>query len=320
MTTNKKLKSGSQLERVLASGQFALTGELGPPKGADRESAKKKAQYLKGVVDAVNITDNQTAIVRMSSLAAGIIAQEEGVEAVMQITARDRNRLAIQSDVLGAYAMGLRNILCISGDHQAFGNHKTAKNVFDVDSLQMIRMLKEMRDEKVFACGEEIRNTRKGPYKEPRIFIGAAANPFGDPMEFRLARLAKKVKAGADFIQTQSIYDLPRFRQWMSEVCQRGLHQKVYILAGVTPLKSVKMAEVMRDSVPGMKVPEEVIQRLRDAEDEKEEGSKIAIETMEELKELPGLSGIHLMVIGGEKMARGLAEKAGLLPRPEVAL
>ncbi|MCP4221475.1 MAG: methylenetetrahydrofolate reductase [bacterium] len=303
---------------MLEAGHFALTGELGPPKGADADNVRKKAGYLKDVVDAVNITDNQTAIVRMSSLASSVIVQQEGLEAVMQITSRDRNRLAIQSDVLGAYAMGIRNILCLSGDHQAFGNHKTAKNVFDVDSIQMLQMLRDMRDEKKFACGDEIKNTKKGPYKEPRIFLGAAANPFGDPMEFRIIRLIKKINAGADFIQTQSIYDMERFKIWLSEICERGLHERAYILAGVTPLKSVKMAEVMRDYVPGMKIPEAIIQRLRDSDAPAEEGKKIAIEQMEELKQLPGLSGIHLMVIGGEKSAPGLAKAAGFHPRPEL--
>lgn len=313
-----QLKSSSNLEKVLQAGHFALTAELGPPKGADAENARKKAGYLHGVVDAVNITDNQTAIVRMSSLAAGIIVQQEGVEAVMQITTRDRNRLAIQSDVLGAYALGIRNILCLSGDHQSFGNHGTAKNVFDIDSVQLIHLLKTMRDDKQFACGEEIKNTKKGPYKEPRIFIGAAANPFGDPLEFRISRLAKKINAGADFIQTQPIYDMERFRHWLDEVCERGLHERTYILAGVTPLRSIRMAQAMSDSVPGIQVPGEIIRRLEQAGDVKAEGERIAVEIMHQLKQLPGLSGIHLMVIGGEKSARGLAEQARLLPRPTI--
>jgi methylenetetrahydrofolate reductase (NADPH) len=309
-------KSGSRLEAVLTSGQFAVTAELGPPKSADVDVIRQKAGYLRGVVDAVNITDNQTAIVRMSSIGAGVIALQEGLEPVIQITCRDRNRLAIQSDVLGAYALGMRNILCLSGDHQKFGNHPTSKNVYDLDSIQLVMMLKGMRDDKVFACGDEIRNTKKSPIVEPRIFIGAAANPFGDPFPFRAIRLAKKVKAGADFIQTQCIYDMERFRKWMEQVRARGLHEKVYILAGITPLRSVKMAEYMRDKVAGLTVPDHIIERLKGAENAEEEGRKIAIEQIQELREITGVSGVHIMAIEAEKTVAALAEKAGLLPRP----
>ena len=309
-------KSGSRLEAVLTSGQFAVTAELGPPKSADVDVIRQKAGYLRGVVDAVNITDNQTAIVRMSSIGAGVIALQEGLEPVIQITCRDRNRLAIQSDVLGAYALGMRNILCLSGDHQKFGNHPTSKNVYDLDSIQLVTVLKRMRDDKVFACGDEIRNTKKSPIVEPRIFIGAAANPFGDPFPFRAVRLAKKVKAGADFIQTQCIYDMERFRKWMEQVRARGLHEKVYILAGITPLRSVKMAEYMRDKVAGLTVPDYIIERLKGAENAEEEGRKIAIEQIQELREIPGVSGVHIMAIEAEKTVAALAEKAGLLPRP----
>ena len=305
------------MERILTEGKFAVTGELGPPKSADVEVIKTKAGYLKGVVDAVNITDNQTAIVRMSSIAAGLLAMEQGLEPVIQITCRDRNRLAIQADVLGAHALGIRNILCLSGDHQKFGNHPTSKNVFDMDSIQLVNMLKDMRDDKIFACGDEIRNTKKSPIVEPRVFIGAAANPFGDPFAFRVIRLAKKVKAGADFIQTQCVYDMERFKSWMEQVYDRGLHEKTYILAGITPLKSVRMAEYMRDNVAGLTVPDHLIDRLRNAEDPKEEGQKIAIEQIQEIKGIPGISGVHIMAIEAEKTVAGLVEKAGLLPRPE---
>ncbi len=313
-----ELKSDSRLERVLRAGHFAVTGELGPPKSADVELIKQKSEYLRDVVDAVNITDNQTAIVRMSSLAAGLIAKENGLEPVMQITCRDRNRLAIQSDVLGAYALGVRNILCLSGDHQVFGNHPSAKNVYDLDSIQLIHMLKTMRDEGKFASGDEIRNGKKEPVVQPRIFIGAAENPFADPFEFRVIRLAKKVKAGADFIQTQCIYDMDRFKKWMEQAYARGLHEKVYILAGVTPLRSVKMAEYMRSSVAGMIVPDSILERLKKAEDVKAEGEKIAIEQIQQLREIPGVSGIHVMAIEAEKTVAGLMERAGLLPRPTV--
>lgn len=312
------LKSGSNLEKMFASGNFAVTGELGPPKSADVETIKEKAGHLKDVVDAVNITDNQTAIVRMSSIGAGLIAMQCGLEPVIQITCRDRNRLAIQADVLGAYALGIRNILCLTGDHQCFGNHATAKNVFDVDSIQLVNMLKTMRDDHKFASGGEIRNSKKAPVVEPKVFLGAAANPFGDPFAFRVTRLAKKVAAGADFIQTQCIYDMDRFKDWMTKARDRGLHQKTRIMAGITPLKSVRMAEYMRDSVAGLSVPDHLIDRLKKAEDPKAEGQKIAVEQIQEVKEIEGVSGVHVMAIEAEKTVAGLVKEAGLLPRPTV--
>ena len=312
-----ELKSGSNLEKIFASGRFALTAELGPPKSADTELIREKAGYLKGVVDAVNITDNQTAIVRMSSIAAGALALQEGLEPVIQITCRDRNRIAIQSDILGAYAMGLRNILCLTGDHQKFGNHDTCKNVFDLDSVQLIAALKRMRDEKLFICGDEIKNGKTGPVVEPRVFIGAAANPFGDPFEFRVIRLAKKVRAGADFIQTQCIYDMERFEEWMKQVRARGLHKKVKIMAGLTPLKSVGMAKYMRDSVAGLSVPDYYIERLSKAEKASTEGIKICVEQIKRLQETEGVAGVHLMAIEWEKRVPEIVEAAGLLPRPQ---
>ena len=319
MSDTMTLKSGSRLERVLAEGHFAVTSELGPPKSADVEVIKKKAAHLKGMVDAVNITDNQTAIVRMSSMAAGLIAQQEtGLEPVMQITCRDRNRLAMQADVLGAYALGVRNILCLTGDHQSFGNHPTAKNVFDMDSIQLIEMLRRMRDEGKFACGDEIRASKKAEIVAPKIFIGAAANPFGDPFEFRVVRLAKKVAAGADFIQTQCIFDMDRFGKWLASACERGLHKKTSILAGVTPFKSFRMAAYMRDNVAGITVPDELVDRMEKAENGPEEGIKICVEQIQQLREMEGVAGIHLMAIEWEARVPEILERAGLLPRPEV--
>lgn len=318
MSETLTLKSDSRLERVLAAGHFALTTELGPPKSADPGVIAAKAAHLRGVVDAVNITDNQTAIVRMSSIGAGVLALREGLEPVIQITCRDRNRLAIQADVLGACALGIKNILCLTGDHQKFGNHPTAKNVFDMDSIQMVGMLRGMRDERRFACGEEIRNSKKDPGIAPRIFIGAAENPFGDPFAFRVARLGKKAAAGADFIQTQCIFDMERFAKWMAGLRARGLHERVKILAGVTPLKSLGMAKYMRDSVAGITVPDALVRRMEQAADAKEEGIKIAIEQIEQLRAMEGVAGIHLMAIEWEHMVPEIAKRAGLLPRPEV--
>ena len=313
------LKSGSRLERVLAEGHFAVTAELGPPKSADTAPIGVKAAHLSGNVDAVNITDNQTAIVRMSSIAAGLLALKEGIEPIIQITCRDRNRIAIQSDVLGAYALGIRNILCLTGDHQKFGNHPTSKNVFDMDSIQLIGMLACMRDQKRFACGEEIRNSKKAPVVEPRILIGGAENPFGDPLEFRAIRLAKKVEAGVDFIQTQCIYDMERFAEFMRQVRARGLHEKVKILAGVTPLKSVGMAKYMRDSVAGLSVPDSYIERMDKAADKPAEGIRICVEQIEALREIEGVAGVHIMAIEWEEKVAEIVKAAGLLPRPEPA-
>lgn len=311
-------KSDGRLEKMFAQGHFVVTGELGPPKSVDVDLIKEKAGHLRGCVDAVNITDNQTAIVRMSSFATALLVQAQGLEPVMQITCRDRNRIAIQSDILGAAAHGIHNILCLTGDHQCFGNHPTSKNVFDLDSIQLIAMLKAMRDDGVFACGEEIKTSKKADVKPPRVFIGAAANPFGDPFEFRVVRLAKKVAAGADFIQTQCIYDMERFAEWMKQARNRGLHEKTRIMAGVTPLKSVGMAKYMRDSVAGMIVPDSYIDRLGKAENAAEEGIAICVEQMRQLREIEGVAGVHLMAIEWEHKVKGIVEKAGLLPRPAI--
>jgi methylenetetrahydrofolate reductase (NADPH) len=307
------MKAGSNLEKILSSGGFAVTGELGPPKGADVSVIERKASLLKGNVDAINVTDNQTAIVRMSSIAVGAILQRMGLEATMQMVCRDRNRIAIQSDIFGGYALGIRNILCLSGDHQKFGNHPTAKNVFDLDSIQLIQTVKLMRDEHKVLGGDEIEGV-------PAMFIGAAANPFADPFEYRVIRLAKKVAAGVDFIQTQCIYDMDKFERFMQMVRDRGLHEKVHILAGVTPLKSVGMARYMKEKVAGMEVPDEIIARMKSVGKEKarEEGLNICVEQIQRLRKIEGVHGIHLMAIEWEDAVHSIVERAGLLPRPQV--
>jgi methylenetetrahydrofolate reductase (NADPH) len=307
------LKSGSNLEKVLKADHFAFTGECGPPKGANLDHLREKISHLKGVVDAVNITDNQTAVVRMSSWAASAILVQEGLEPNFQMVCRDRNRLAIQSDILGVYTLGIRNMLCLSGDHQRFGNHPPAKNVYDIDSMQLIAVAKKMRDEGKFMNDEEID-------VPPRLFIGAASNPFADPFEFRVYRLAMKIEAGADFVQTQCIYNMEKFREFMKRAVDMGLHEKCHILAGVTPMKSVGMAQYMAKSVPGMDVPEALIQRLRGAGKGKvaEEGIKFAIEQIDEFKEMEGVAGVHLMAIEWEHRVPEIAERAGVLPRPKV--
>mgnify|MGYP001435435774 FL=1 len=307
------MKSGSNLEKVLTAGHFAFTGELGPPRGTDADEVRKKASHLKGMVDAVNITDNQTAVVRMSSWAASIIILQEGLEPNYQMVCRDRNRLAMQSDILGAYAHGIRNMLCLSGDHQKFGDHPQAKGVFDIDSMQLIGMVKRMRDEGKFLGGTEIGHP-------PKIFIGAAANPFADPFEWRVHRLAKKIKAGVDFIQTQCIYNMEKFRTWVKQSNDMGLTEKVYLLAGVTPMKSVGMAKYMKNNVPGMDVPDELIKRLQgvDKKLQADEGIKIACEQIEEFKQMKGVAGVHLMAIEWEHKVPEIAERAKMLPRPVV--
>ncbi|MFH1153557.1 MAG: methylenetetrahydrofolate reductase [Pseudomonadota bacterium] len=306
-------KSGSNLEKVLKAGHFAFTGECGPPKGANVKHLVEKFGFLKGNVDAVNVTDNQTAVVRMSSLAASHIMIHEGLEPNFQMVCRDRNRLAITSDILGAHALGIRNMLCLSGDHQTFGNHPQAKNVHDIDSMQMIRLVTTMRDQGKFMNGDEID-------VPPKLFVGAACNPFADPFEFRVYRLANKIEAGADFIQTQCIFNMEKFREFMHRVADMGLHEKCYILAGVTPMKSAGMAGFMKKYVPGMDIPDALIKRLKGvAKDQQpEEGIRFALEQIAEFKEMKGVAGVHLMAIEWEHKVPEIAQRAGVLPRPVV--
>jgi 5,10-methylenetetrahydrofolate reductase len=305
------MKSGSNLERVLTEGHFAVTGELGPPKGTSADFVRRHAEVLKSYVDAANITDNQTAVVRMSSVAASAIIKQMGLDPVMQMTCRDRNRIAMQSEILGAVALDIGNLLCLSGDHQKFGNHPEAKNVHDIDSMQLIQMAKCMRDEDQFLSGDKVSGGVP-------LFIGAAANPFADPFEFRPLRLEKKVRAGADFIQTQGVFDVERFARYMEMVRDRGLHEQTYILAGIIPMKSVGMARYMRDYVAGLTVPDELVERMEKAEDAKEEGVRIAVELIEQLREIEGVRGVHIMAVAWESIVPVIVERAGLSPRPIV--
>jgi 5,10-methylenetetrahydrofolate reductase len=311
MKTETVVKAGSNLERVLTSGHFAATGELGPPQSADPQVIREKAKLLKGNVDAVNFTDGQTAIVRMSSFGAALIAMEEGLEPTVQMTCRDRNRIAIQMDILGIAANGVKNFLCLTGDHQSFGNHPQSKGVFDLDSIQLIKMVKDMRDEKKFQCGEEMK-------AEPRLFIGAAANPFADPFDFRVTRLAKKVAAGADFIQTQIVFNVERFARWMEAVRERDLHKQTYILAGVAPIKSAGVARYMKKNVPGMDVPDAVVERMASApkEQAKQTGIDLCVDIIKQVRQIEGVAGVHIMAIEWEEAVHEICEKAGLLPRP----
>ncbi len=305
------MKAGSNLEQALEEGRFVVTGEVGPPKSADGEVVRRKARLLKDHVVAANITDNPTGVVRMSSIACAILALREGVEPIAQMTTRDRNRMAMQSDLLGAAALGVKNLLCLTGDHHSLGNHPQSKPVFDLDSIQLTQMVRDMRDAKRFQCGDEMSH-------EPRLFIGAAENPFAHPFQFRAARLAKKVRAGADFIQTQLVFNVGRFTEWMAEVRDRGIHEQVYILAGVGPLKSAGAARFMRDRVPGMDLPADVVQRIAGVKrrDARKEGIKICVEIIHQIRQIEGIAGIHLMALEWEEVVGEIVETAGLKPLP----
>ena len=307
------MKTESKLEKILDAGHLAVTSECGPPRGAFPDEVRKKANYLRGVVDAINVTDNQTAMVRMSSLAASAIIKQEGLNPLLQVVSRDRNRLAIQADVIGAYALGIDTMLCLSGDHTKFGDHPMAMNVHDIDSIQMIQMIRQMRDEEIFQGGAELKGA-------PKMFIGAAANPFADPFELRVLRLEKKINAGVDFIQTQCIFNIEKFERWMEGVRARGLHKRCYIMAGITPCKSLGAARYMANRVPGMDVPKEIIERMSSVPKEKQadEGVDICIETIERLKKVEGVAGFHIMAIEWEEKVEEICKRAGLLPRPQV--
>jgi methylenetetrahydrofolate reductase (NADPH) len=308
-----KAKTPSKLEKILAAGHLAVTSECGPPRGSDAKAITDKAELIKDHVDAINITDNQTSVTRLCSLAACIRLKTMGLEPVLQMVTRDRNRIALQSDILGAASFDINNILCLSGDHQQFGDCAQGQNVFDLDSMQLIQTLRYMRDEGKFLGGDEIK-------RPPQMFVGAAANPFADPFEIRVPRLAKKIAAGAEFIQTQCIYNLEKFELWMKEARDRGLHEKVYILAGLTPFKSAGMAKYMKNRVPGMDVPDEVVKRMSGVPKEKqaEEGIKICVESIHRLKEVEGVKGFHIMAIEWEGKVPQIVEAGGLYPRPKL--
>lgn len=306
------MKSGSKLERLLEGGTFAVTAELGPPKGPDTDLVRKKIGLLRGACDAVNVTDNQTAIVRMSSVATCVLLVQNDLEPVMQMTCRDRNRLAIQADLFGAVALGVRNLLCLTGDHQVFGNHPGSKNVYDLDSVQLIQMTKRLRDEGLTLSGDTVEGAMP-------LYIGGAANPFGDPFELQVLRVAKKAAAGAQFIQTQCIFDLQRFTEWMKRIVDLGVAEKVHILAGVMPLKSAGAARYINNNVAGIYVPDTLVKRMSSAgkgSKARDEGLKVAAETIQQVRQIPGVHGVHIMAVEWEEIINPLAQMAGLLPRP----
>lgn len=292
------------LREKIESGKFIVCGEVGPPKSCDDEVIRQKSVFFKGIVDAVNITDNQTALVRLSSIASAKILLEEGIEPIAQMTCRDRNRIAIQSDLLGAAALGIHNLLCLTGDYQKFGDQPEAKGVFDLDSVQLIATVAKMNSGFLLS-GQEMK-------KAPNFLIGAAANPFVEPFEMQLIRLYKKVKAGARFIQTQPIFNLEIFSRWMEKVVEMGLHEKCAILAGVMPVKSEKALIHMKKEVPGVKINEEYIDRMKNASDPKAEGLKIAVEKINTLRNIKGIRGIHIMPVMWESITPVLVKEAGL--------
>ena len=303
--------SAGRLQQILSRGEFAVTAEVGPPRGANADVVRDKANLLKGYVDAINVTDNQTAIVRMSSISACAHIVQMGLEPVMQMVTRDRNRIALQSDIMGAYSLGIHNMLCLSGDHQTFGSQPGAMNVYDIDSMHLIQAVKTMRDEGKDMSGYALNLA-------PKMFIGAAENPFADPFEFRVIRLAKKIAAGAEFIQTQCVFDVDRFKEFVRQAREQGLTDKVHILAGLTPLKSARAAKYMATKVSGITIPESILKRMEGVAKEKaaEEGVKICLETIQQLKEIKGVHGIHIMAIEWEEKVPEIVKTAGLYPRP----
>lgn len=286
------------LREKIAAGQFVLCGEMTPPKRPNAGVIQTKSRYFKGHVDAVNITDNQSAVVRMSSMVSSKLLLDEGVEPIMQMTCRDRNRLAIQSDLIGASALGIENLLCLTGDHQIFGDDPEARGVFDLDSIQLIAAVRGM-NAGVLISGKELK-------RPTNFFIGGAANPFAEPLEMRVIKLRKKVEAGAHFIQTQPVFDLETFARWMELVVAEGLHERIAILPGIMPVRSIQILEHMQTRIPGMKIPRSCIERMTRADDAQEEGIALALETAGELKKLKGVRGIHLLPVGWEKIIPSL--------------
>jgi methylenetetrahydrofolate reductase (NADPH) len=306
------------LERILRAGVFAVTAEIAPPDSADPNDVYERAALFDGYVDAINATDGSGAHCHMSSVGLCSLLTRRGYAMVMQVSARDRNRIAIQGDVLGASAMGVSNILCLTGDGVQLGDHPEAKPVFDLDSMSMLKMVQTMREEKRFLSGRKLS-------EPPRVFLGAAANPFGPPLDYRPYRLAKKIAAGAQFVQTQYCFDIDLFKQYMSVVRDQGLHEKVFILPGVGPLASAKSAEWIRTNVPGVHIPDAIIDQLKGAENQAEEGVNICIDMVNQLAEIEGVHGVHIMAYRQEHKVAEIVKRSGVLGgrepwRPAVAL
>jgi methylenetetrahydrofolate reductase (NADPH) len=300
------------LQSVLEAGQLAVACEVCPPVGPNPEAVERQIALLRGYADAYNVTDNQSAMVHMSSFSVSLMLKQAGLDPVVQFTCRDRNRLAIQADLLGAAALGMRNVLALSGDHPIWGDHPQARAVYDLDSVNLLRMIRMMRDDQVFESGKAI------PKRAPDLFIGAVENPFAPPYDFRPIRLAKKVAAGAQFIQTQLIYNVGRFREFMARVVDLGLHETVHIMAGVGPIRSLKAAEHMATKVAGMEVPEEIVARMRglSKEDQMKAGADLCVEIIDAVRNIEGVHGVHIMAVSWPESIPGILETAGLYPRP----
>jgi len=298
--------SPGRIEKLLRAGEFTVTAELSPPDSSDPEEVFEKARIFDGSVDAMNATDGSGANCHMSSVAVCAILRRANYSAIMQVSCRDRNRIAIQGDVLGAAAIGVASILCLTGDGVQAGDHPQAKPVFDLESITLLSMLRKMRDESRFQSGRKITHP-------PRVFLGAAANPFMPPLDFRPIRLAKKIEAGAQFIQTQYCFDVERLKQFMARVCDMGLHKKAFILVGVGPLASARAAEWIRKNVPGVHIPDTVINRLTGSANQKQEGKKICIEMIQQVREIEGVSGVHVMAYRQEEIVAEIIQESRVL-------
>jgi methylenetetrahydrofolate reductase (NADPH) len=302
------MRANSRLERVLRSGRFAVTAELNAPDSADPEDVYKNALVLAEVCDAINATDGSGANCHMSSIGCCALLTRAGYEPVLQVNCRDRNRIAIQGDLLGAAAMGVQNVLCLTGDDVTAGDQPQARRVFDFDSMHLLRTARTMRDKGVFLSGRKLTTP-------PKFFLGAAANPFAPPVEFRHLRLAKKIEAGADFIQTQYCFDVPVFQTYMQRVRDLGLHEKVFILVGVGPLRSEKVAEFMRTKVPGVHIPDAVVERLAKTPKarKREEGMEICTEIIQQVRQIEGVHGVHVMAYRQEETVAEIIQRSGIL-------
>ena len=296
----------SGLEKKLSDGKFVVTTEIGPPRSADGADFVKLIDKVRGCADAYNITDNQTAAVRLSSLAGSLFCLREGLEPIMQMVCRDRNRIAMQSDVLGAASLGIENVLCLSGDHQSFGTQPDAKNVYDIDSTQQLMVFRKMRDRGELWSGDNLKTA-------PKLFLGGVTNPFGDPRELHVIRLMNKSSAGAQFVQTQPVFDVEKFKEWMSLVTENRIHKDTKIIAGILPLKSLKVTKHLAHDIPGMCVTDDIVKRMENASDEEKEGIKIATETIEAVRSVKGVSGVHIMPVFWYSGVRPLVENAGLI-------
>ncbi len=314
--------SRGRLERILRRGEFAVTTELNPPDSADPEDVYERAKVFDGWVDAINAVDASGANCHMSSVGICALLTRMGYAPVYQISCRDRNRIAIQGDVLGAAAMGVANMLCLTGDGVQAGDQPGAKPVFDLDCMSLLETVRTMRDEQKFLSGRKLTTP-------PAVFLGAAINPFAPPYEFRPHRLAKKIAAGAQFVQSQYCFDVPMFREYMKRVNDMGLTEQCYVLCGVGPLASAKTARWIRANVPGIHIPDAVIARLEGAADQKKEGKQIAIDIINEVKEIEGVSGIHVMAYRQEEFVAEIVHESGVLkgrrpwrrePRPDDAM